>query len=318
MLTGLRLLRLQELQLGVGVCLEVLDTGNRLIGDSEMGQSEEREKLLGLPLLQNMPDDAKKRIGILFLRVSKMVTLSDGDRLLHEGYLGGDAGFVLLSGIVEVRKEGADPVAVSAPTLLGEMRQFNPQAQRTATVRAKGHVNILKFSWQELYAQARKDLPETEQTMLMENIERIVWERFDRETLIDLALLRGLSDQLKLRACLLLQWIAQPVSLTDGETLFEQDGLCGATGFLLTRGEIEIKGADRPLQAICAPNILGVMPQFDPDLRWTAKAIAKGDVEVLRFSWSAYTAMLQQRLSQEDQRLFNDTIRANTHGHFVH
>jgi len=116
-----------------------------------MRESDDLRKLLGLPLLHyvpNMPEATRQCIARLFLAVGQPSNLSNGDILLRQGGLGGDVGFVLLEGSVEVEKEGEKAVPVCSPALLGEMHQLNPRAQRTATVRAQGHTTVLQFSWQ--------------------------------------------------------------------------------------------------------------------------------------------------------------------------
>ncbi|HOE65938.1 MAG TPA: cyclic nucleotide-binding domain-containing protein [Candidatus Hydrogenedentes bacterium] len=181
-----------------------------------MTSSNDLQALLNLSLLQRIPGDARERVATLLHRVSTPIAVPDGEILLLQGNVGGDMGFVLLRGAVEIDREGTSPIAVSAPALLGEMLQFNPSAQRTATVRVAGDAECLRFPWQDFYAQARRDLSEAEQDMLMDSMERCIWERLGRDTLIDLALFRGVSDQLKLRACLLLQWIVRRAVVNAG------------------------------------------------------------------------------------------------------
>ncbi len=282
-----------------------------------MTSSTDLQALLDLPLLQRIPGDARERVATLLHRVSTRIAVSDGEILLLQGNVGGDMGFVLLRGAVEIDREETAPIAVSAPALLGEMLQFNPSAQRTATVRVAGDAECLRFPWQDFYAQARRDLSEAEQDMLMDSMERCIWERLGRDTLIDLALFRGVSDQLKLRACLLLQWIVRRAVLSAGEQLFAQDDLCGGAGYILTRGSFELTRPNHPAAIVGSPNLLGVMPRFDPDRRWSATAIARETAELLRFSWLEYEAMLQRRLSQREQQELGDAIAANAAAHFV-
>lgn len=269
------------------------------------------QTLIRLPLLQAAPDTTKTRLAELLLHVGEPITVSPGDALLHQGDLGGETGFILLRGEVTVERMGAPPATISAPALLGEIQQFNPRAQRTATVRASGPVEALKFAWQTLYAKANEMLSSDEQHLLMDVLERSVCERLACETLGDFPILRNLPDPLRVRVALALHWVAQRMTLADGATLFQQDGLCGASGYLLTHGSIEIRIAGQYSQTIAAPNILGVLPEFDPDQRWTASATAQGDVELLKFNWLNYTAMLQRRLSSAEQETFAKAIRAS-------
>lgn len=275
------------------------------------------DRLRGLPLIGSLPEAAKARAADVFLRVSAPVTYTDGEPIIKARALGGHDGYVLLEGEVLVEKEGTAPVVVGAPALLGEMLQFNPRAQRTANVRARGPVTALKFSWQEFYAQAKQGLSEDEQGHLLEAIERSVWERFGSETILDLALFDGLPDRLKVRVGLTMQWLVQRQALADGERLFAQGDLCGATGYVIVHGAVRLVTTNFPPRVVEAPDIVGVMPAFEPGAQWSATATAQSDVDLLRFSWQEYMAMLERRLSQDELDRFVRAVGANAPRHFV-
>ena len=263
-----------------------------------MTASEDLNILASLPLLRNMPRTAQERIANVLSEVSEAIELADDAVLLHQGDLASDTAFMLLHGRVRIDREGVEPVMITAPDLLGEIQQFNPRAQRTASVRAAGPVKARRFAWQVFYEKARAALTPAEQALLMDEIEKGVCERLACETLIEVPIFRGLPDPLRVRASLTLHWLAQRVTVADGATLFEQDKFCGGTGFLLLHGAIELRLAGRLSQTLSAPSVLGVMPEFDPALRWTATATAQGDIELLKFSWLNYMTMLRQRLTQ--------------------
>ena len=263
-----------------------------------MTASEDLNILASLPLLRNMPRTAQERIANVLSEASEAIELADDAVLFHQGDLASDTGFMLLHGCVRIDREGVEPVMITAPDLLGEIQQFNPRAQRTASVRAAGPVKARRFAWQVFYEKARAALTPAEQALLMDEIEKGVCERLACETLIEVPIFRGLPDPLRVRASLTLHWLAQRVTVADGATLFEQDKFCGGTGFLLLHGAIELRLAGRLSQTLSAPSVLGVMPEFDPALRWTATATAKGDIESLKFSWLNYMTMLRQRLTQ--------------------
>ncbi len=276
-----------------------------------MAMQSELSTIAGLPLFERMPPETRERVASVFLGVSTAAEVADGETLLHQGDLGGDAGFLLIDGRVEVALPEAAPAIVPAPALLGEIHQFNPRAQRTATVRAAGAVKVRRFSWQDLYAAAQLSLTPNEQGLLMDALERSVCERIAPETLVDLPALRGLPDALKVRVSLSLHWIAQRVVLPDGACLFDQDGLCGDAGYLLLHGEVELRKAGRLFQTIAAPNFLSVLIEFDPDLKWTATASAHGAIEFLKFSWLNYRTMIKQRLSAQDLERFTKALAAS-------
>ncbi len=283
-----------------------------------MAQSEDMKTLVQLSLLRHMPNESKGHVADLLVAISARVMCSDGDTLINEQSLGGREGFILLRGYVTIRKEGAEPIVLGSPALLGEMLQFNPRALRTATVCTKGETTVLKFSWQDFYLQSKQRLTEAEQALLMEGIERSVWERFGRDAIIDLALFRGIPDRLKLRACLVLQWIVRPEDRADGEQLFAQGDLCGGTGYALVKGAVRLLQRNYPARTLTAPDVLGVMSRFDPDLQWSATASATGVVELLKFSWQEYLALLQRHLSPQEFDQFMTAIDANASTNFIH
>lgn len=283
-----------------------------------MDQVRELQRIVSLPMFSHLAEASRQRIALLFQQLGESVELADGDALLRQGGLGADAGYILLLGKVQIVPEDGASVTVAAPALLGEMSQVNRVAQRTATVLCQGNVEVLKFSWQALLTQSREQLPEPDRLALIESIERQVLERLHEESLADLPLLRGLPNELRLRICLFLQWETHPVELADGGKLFEFDGLCGDTGYVLNKGEIEIQTPNQPGRRIPAPNIIGIMPRFLPELRWTASAFGRGAVELRKFSWLSFMRLLQQRLSPEEQRQFESALTANAPGHFGH
>ena len=283
-----------------------------------MGVPENLKDLVALSLLKDMPDAARQRVAELIMETANEVELADGAALFHQGDLGSDAGFALLRGTVRIEREGLPPVTTNAPAILGEIQQFNPRAQRTATVRAAGPVKALRFTWQALYEKAREAFTPEEQHRLMDALEKGVCERLACERLVDVPIFRGLPDPLTVRASLILHWLAQRVRVPDGATLFEQNALCGGTGFLLLHGCVELRIAGRFSQGFNPPCVLGVMPQFDPDLRWSATATAKGDIELLKFSWLNYVTMLQRRLAPGELDQLMKSVAAAGDACFAH
>ncbi|MBP8128105.1 MAG: cyclic nucleotide-binding domain-containing protein [Candidatus Hydrogenedentes bacterium] len=283
-----------------------------------MERGEVLRTLQGLPLVQYIPEAQRGAVAALFADVSKEVALAPGEILIRQGELGGETGYVLVDGSVEVEPDAGAPIRLMAPALLGEMNQFNPQAQRTATVRALTPIHALRFAWPAFYAKARSSFSVAGQGLIVDAMERCVLERFHRSMLLDLALFEGLDDALKLRVCLLLQWVTQPVAFSSGQVLFEQGGMCGGEGWLLTHGEVELRMAGQTHDVRHAPDLLGVLPQFDPGLRWTATAAARGPVEALKFSWLEFNALFMQRAAAEAQAHFWVAVKNNAHRHFVH
>ena len=277
------------------------------------------EDLVGLPLLGQMADEGVKiRVAQVFLDVSEEIDLDDGEPLMQEGYMAFESGYVLVRGSAEVEKEGRVLSEVSAPTLLGEMSQFKLGDTRTATVRAKGEAVALGFRWDDLYERAKQTLAQEEHAMLLNAIEQLVWDRFGCQSILDVALFRSLSDGLKLKVCIVFPWIAERETYGEGDVIFEEDGQCQFKGRLLTRGAVKLTreaGGDR---TFTAPNIIGIMPKHEPELQWSARATAQGDVEILAFSWREYGAKIRERLTSEERRELADSMKQNAAEHFWH
>ena len=282
-----------------------------------MDTTEHREKLSGLPFLQGLPDDAKEKICAVIEGVSEETTASSGGELLQEGHLAFASGYILLEGTVSVEREGLDSLELTAPRLLGEMSQFIQDDARTATIRAITDASFLKFSWDDFYERSEKDLSKEENAALIQAIEMIVWDRYDLQDILNIAMLRDLSEELKVRVCLPFPWIGKQVKLEHNESLFKAAARCKAQGFLLIRGKIALiwPGEEK---VVSAPNIIGIMPNNKPERIWTASARADGDAEVLAFSWIEYNDKLKERLTNNELMQFFESLKNNAKRHFWH
>lgn len=283
-----------------------------------MAMNEHSEKLLGLPVLEGLSDDTKERICAVIMGVSEETTASSGEDLLQEGHLAFASGYILLEGTVSVEREGLDSIELTAPKLLGEMSQFIEDDARTATVRAASDASFLKFSWDDLYARAEKELSKEENAAFRQAIEQVVWDRYDLSNLMGLAMLGELSDEMKVRVCLPFPWISKQVKLANNEPLFTVGARCKGQGFLLTRGKISLiwQGADE--KVVSAPNIIGIMPNNKPERIWSASARANGDAELLAFSWIEYNGKLKERLTNQETKQFFESLKNNAKRHFWH
>ena len=283
-----------------------------------MATNEHREKLLGLPLLKGLPEDAKGRICAVIEGVSEETTSASGEDLLQAGHLAFASGYILLEGTVLIEREGRESIELEAPRLLGEMSQFIQDDSRTATVRAETDASFLKFSWDDLYARAEKELSKEENAAFVQAIEKVVWERYDLQGLMDLAMLGELSDELKMRVCLPFPWISKQVKLANNEPLFTVGARCKGQGFLLTKGKISLIWQEAEEKIVAAPNIIGIMPNNKPDRIWSASARANGDAELLAFSWIEYNGKLEERLTSHEAKQFFESLKKNGKRHFWH
>ncbi|MBI2431728.1 MAG: cyclic nucleotide-binding domain-containing protein [Candidatus Hydrogenedentes bacterium] len=275
------------------------------------------EAIASLPFVKGLPAHMHHGLARLLARLSEAMECGPDDVIIREGEIGGASGYILLDGSVQVAREGKPPVQVRAPALFGEMHQFNPHAARTATIATVDRARLLVFPWRDLYEESREIFTEGEQQLLLEGLERLVWQRVDRGGLWDLSLFDSLPDALRVKAGILLLWVGQSKCLKAGEILFEQDSLCGNTGFLLLRGKLALTAGNHAMSGFTAPDVLGVQPAFAPERRWTATARALSEVEVLSFSWLDYLKRLQNRLPSQDFRAVVQSVETQAGKHFA-
>lgn len=281
-----------------------------------MSDTTESQQFAALPLLAKLSGEAKGQVAEVFLKVSEAIDLDDGEELIHEGHLGFETGYILTEGTAEVIKGGKIVSELTAPALLGEMSQFKSCDTRTATVRAKGPCVAYEFHWDEFYEQAREDLPEDVHASLLAAIEELVWDRFGIESILTLPLFKGLSNPVRLKACIVFPWITDLEIFKEGEEIFRTLGRCQSKGHLLISGAVRIIKQNVTDKQVKAPGLLGVMPKHDASLRWSATAIAQGDVELFTFSWQTYTKKLEERLTRDERRQLVESIKNNGKSHF--
>ena len=101
-----------------------------------------RAQILRISLFDGLPQDLGKHAVNVLSRICEVRTLPSKSVLFTEGEALSDMGYILLRGEVLVRKSGSPDLQVSAPELLGEMKQFSPVGQRTVTVEAKGELEV--------------------------------------------------------------------------------------------------------------------------------------------------------------------------------
>lgn len=269
-----------------------------------------------LELLQGLSGDARRQVADVILDVADVLEYPGGERLINEGYLSFDIGYVLLDGNVLVEREDLEPVVAPAPALLGEMAQFSASDVRSATVRAKSDVVAARFYWDDLYKEALATLPEDVHAAFREAIENQIWDRFEYPNIVDLSLFSSLQQPLRRRICLPFPLLGSRVHLEEVDTLFNEGAPCESTGYLLVSGKLRLFRNDGREKLLDPPNIVGIFPyESDKGKLWSATAMADGEAEVLKFSWDAYTSQIMKRLDREEQKAFVRSIKDNGSKH---
>jgi len=140
-----------------------------------METDEIQNLLCGLPFMLDMPESLKQRVGIIFMDISDLETIETGRELFREGDRSSQDGYIVLSGSVRVEKSYAKSSTAYAPVLLGEVKQFNPRSERTATVRANEDLDALHFDWLKFNAAVQARFDATDQDVLRKSLLGYAW-----------------------------------------------------------------------------------------------------------------------------------------------
>lgn len=137
---------------------------------------EEHTVLLGsLPFMLEMPESLKQQVCRILLEVGEFHQVEKGAMLFREGDQHNPDGYVLLSGSVRVAKSYAGDAQAFAPVLLGEVQQFNPRSERTATVEALEDLDTLHFTWDRFHNEVQARLDDHEREVLRKALLEYAW-----------------------------------------------------------------------------------------------------------------------------------------------
>jgi CRP-like cAMP-binding protein len=140
-----------------------------------MASDEIRQSILALEFMRGLPADLRARLAELLEKISDVKKVPEGGTWIREGEHGPNKGYVLLKGEVEVRKSDSPDIDCQAPQLLGEMMQFTPAHLRTATVVAATDCVVLRFLWDDFWAETGRVLSESEFDVVKEALKDVAW-----------------------------------------------------------------------------------------------------------------------------------------------
>lgn len=140
-----------------------------------METDEIQNLLCGLPFMIDMPESLKQRVSLIFLDISEFETIEEGRVLFREGDSKSQDGYIVLSGSVKVDKSYAKCTTAYGPVLLGEIKQFNPRSERTATVTANEDLDTLHFDWTKFNDALRARLDATDQEVFRKCLLNYAW-----------------------------------------------------------------------------------------------------------------------------------------------
>jgi len=142
-----------------------------------MRLDEYRKKILDVPAIHELPPDLKSRIAMILLWIAHEANVPAGEVIYSQGAHDEDTGCILVSGAVKVSIKGEALKECSSPEILGEMKQFTYDDERTATVTATKDASILTFYWHDLVVLSDTVFSGEDQLAIRDVITKIAGRR---------------------------------------------------------------------------------------------------------------------------------------------
>ena len=143
-----------------------------------MSTDSHREIIANLPLFKAFPDQLTQRIAAVFEEVSEFKKVGPGTRLFGVDDQESNDGYILLEGSVSIVKRVSPPFKAEAPVLLGEMKLFNPDNERSADVTATEALEVLHFDWDSFYDLRKERLAKSEYAIFGRALQDYSWLHF--------------------------------------------------------------------------------------------------------------------------------------------
>ncbi len=143
-----------------------------------MSTEDHRELIANLSVMKAFPDQLRQRIAAVFDEVSESERLERDAYLIHLGDQSCNDGFILVKGSVAIRKRVTPPFKAEGPALLGEMKQSEPNSERTADVTALEDIEFLRFDWDRFDALLKERLAPSEFAIFGRALQDYSWLHF--------------------------------------------------------------------------------------------------------------------------------------------
>ena len=143
-----------------------------------MNKDKVRQAIVGMRVLSPLKTDLRSKIADILLDIGVPQRVAVRTTLFRAGDLTNDVGVLVVSGELDVEKEGQPPITAYAPDLIGEMAQLNPTRQRTATVTAATELEVLRFNWPAFTSSARSRLTDEEINAFTAALQEHAWAHF--------------------------------------------------------------------------------------------------------------------------------------------
>lgn len=123
-----------------------------------------------------LDDAVAHKVVATLIAVAEQAEWEGGYEFITEGDDTDDHGYVLLAGTVRVSKSTGKELEVSAPALLGEMKQHSATGKRGATVTTAGPCRVLEFEWGALHSRLGRELAAGDWSAFRIALERYSWD----------------------------------------------------------------------------------------------------------------------------------------------
>lgn len=137
------------------------------------------------------------------------------------------------------------------------------------------------------------------------------------ETILQLQFMSSLSDIVQKTTCAVFEEVSSTGRIEKDTVLFTEGSVEPDVGYILLDGELTIQKTTSPEIQVFAPELIGEMKQFNPHGRRTATVIAATNIEAMRFAWSKFYDLLEQRLNESDLESVRHALEECAWQHFT-
>ena len=143
-----------------------------------MADAPSSDPILNVEAFAPLSEDLRNEVAKMIRDIAEDQTIPAGDVVFEQGEAGTDSGCIITAGTLLISKSSGTEIRCDAPLLIGEMEQFNPVHQRTATVVAATELQMLRFSW-HAFQNALHDRLEKDNAAAVEKaLADYAWKHF--------------------------------------------------------------------------------------------------------------------------------------------
>jgi len=138
-------------------------------------------------------------------------------------------------------------------------------------------------------------------------------------TLAELPFMFDFSEGLQFRVMVALKEVSTLDNLAMGSQLFEEGDKDSDKGYVVLKGAVTVERSNGFSVTVQPPVLLGEMKQFHFSLSDARAATVRAaeQLEVLRFDWGRLYTVLNDRMSDEEQKVIREALESYAWMHFL-